>query len=86
MVRTIDESDDRGHAAMKLMQRMECAMKVIDTALTIAKFIVALTAALAGFSAVVAVVAYLKREQWTKPAYTWARHASGRWSVTPWAS
>ena len=70
---------------MKLMQRIERAMKVIDTAFAIAKVVVALTAALVGFTVVVAVVAYLKREQWTRPAYTWARSASGRWSVTPWA-
>jgi hypothetical protein len=70
---------------MKLMQRIERAMKVIDMAFTIAKVFLALAAALVGFTAVVAVVAYLKRERWTRPAYTWARSASGRWSVTPWA-
>ena len=31
-----------------------------------------------------ALLAYLKREQWTKPAYRWARDTSGRWSATPW--
>jgi hypothetical protein len=71
---------------MKLMQRIERVMKLIDTAFAIAKVVVALSAALVGFTAVVAVVAYVKREQWTRPAYTWARSASGRWSVTPWTS
>ena len=71
---------------MKLMQRIQRTMTVIETMVTIVKFAVALLAALVGFTAVVAVVAYLKREQWTKPAYTWARDTSGRWSVTPWAA
>jgi hypothetical protein len=30
------------------------------------------------------LLAYLKREQWTKPAYRWARDTSGRWRMTPW--
>jgi hypothetical protein len=33
-----------------------------------------------------AVVAYVKREEWTLPAFRWARDQSGQWSVTPWSS
>jgi hypothetical protein len=45
---------------------------------------VVLLAALLGSTVVAALLAYLKREQWTKPAYRWARDTSGRWSATPW--
>jgi hypothetical protein len=69
---------------MKLVQRIDRLVRAINGAITVLKFIVALFAALVGFSVVVAVAAYLKREQWTKPAYRWARDTSGRWSVTPW--
>jgi len=40
------------------------------------------------FVALVAVVggilAWFKREQWTKPAYRYARDRSGQWRYTPW--
>jgi hypothetical protein len=69
------------------MKRIECMLRAIDAAIALAKFIVVLLAALVGFAVVAAaLVAYLKREQWTKPAYRWARDTSGRWSVTPWTS
>ena len=70
---------------MKLMKRIDRLMRAIDAAITVVKFMVALFAALLGFSVVAAgLLAYVKREQWTKPAYRWARDTSGRWSATPW--
>jgi hypothetical protein len=35
---------------------------------------------------VAAVTAYVKREDWTLPAYRWTRGRTGRWRVTPWSS
>jgi len=52
--------------------------------IVIVKLTVVLLATLVGFTVVAALLAYLKREQWTKPAYRWARDNSGRWSATPW--
>jgi O-antigen/teichoic acid export membrane protein len=52
--------------------------------IAIVKLTVVLLAALLGSTVVAALLAYLKREQWTKPAYRWARDTSGRWSATPW--
>ena len=47
-------------------------------------------AALAALVALVvvaaAIVAYLKRETWTLPAYRKARDRTGEWSVTPWSA
>ena len=48
-------------------------------------FIVFVMVALVALAAVAsAVLAYLKRDTWTKPAYRWARDTSDRWSKTPW--
>ena len=69
---------------MKLMERIDRLMRAIHAAFTVVKFMVALFAALVGFSVVAGVFAYVKREQWSKPAYRWARDISGRWSATPW--
>ena len=74
------------YAIMKLIQRIDRLMRAFDAAIIVLKFIVALFAALVGFSVVAAVAAYLKREQWAKPAYRWARDTSGRWGATPWTS
>ncbi len=50
-------------------------------------FIVFVMVALAALGAVAsAVIAYVKRDSWTKPAYRWARDTSGRWSKTPWSA
>jgi hypothetical protein len=44
-------------------------------------------AAIVAFMVVVgAVLAWLKRETWTLPAYRQARDRTGKWSVTPWSS
>jgi hypothetical protein len=57
----------------------------IVAVIAVVKFIGVLLAAFVGFVAVgAALIAYLKREQWTKPAYRWARDTSGRWNMTPW--
>lgn len=71
---------------------MKCAvcmiralLGAIDAAIAVVKVVVVVFAALAGFVVVaVGMMAYLKREQWTKPAYRWARDQSGRWNMTPW--
>ena len=71
---------------MKLIKYLGCAVRAIGAAVAVARFMVILFVELAGLVVVVAaVVAYLKREQWTKPAYRWARDQSGRWKATPWA-
>jgi hypothetical protein len=69
---------------MKLMKRTDHLMRAIDAAIAVMKFTVALFAALVGFSVVAGLLAYVKREQWTKPAYRWARDTSGSWSATLW--
>jgi hypothetical protein len=35
---------------------------------------------------VAAATAYVKREDWTLPAYRWTRNRTGRWRVTPWSA
>jgi hypothetical protein len=71
---------------MKLMRWFECGVKAIGAAVAVVRFMVILLVELAALVVVAAaVVAYLKREQWTKPAYRWVRDQSGRWNVTPWA-
>jgi hypothetical protein len=70
---------------MKLIKRIDRLVRAIEAAITVVKVVVVLLAALAGFVVVaVGLLAYLKREQWTKPACRWARDQSGRWSATPW--
>jgi UDP-N-acetylmuramyl pentapeptide phosphotransferase/UDP-N-acetylglucosamine-1-phosphate transferase len=71
------------------MKSVRCTVSLllgaIVAAIAVVKFTVVLLAAIAGLVVVAAaLVAYLKREQWTKPAYRWARDTSGRRSVTPW--
>jgi len=72
---------------MRLYKRIRFVLRLINTVLYAVKVLVVLFAALAGFVAVAAaMLAYLKREQWVKPAYRWARDFSGRWNATPWES
>lgn len=47
-------------------------------------FVTAFLAPLVAMAA--AVTAYVKRDEWTLPAYRWARERTGRWRVTPWSS
>jgi hypothetical protein len=64
---------------------LSALLGAIGATIAVVKFAVVALAALAGFAVVAAgLLAYLKREQWTKPAYRWARDTSGRWSMTPW--
>ena len=46
----------------------------------------ALAAIVALMVVIAAVVAYLKRETWTVPAYRQARDRTGQWGVTPWSA
>ena len=70
------------------MNPIRCMMSLMVGAIialiAVVKLTVVLLAALVGFTVVAALLAYLKREQWTKPAYRWARDTSGRWNATPW--
>ena len=70
---------------MKLVKCIDRTVRAIAAAVAVVRFIVILFVELVALAVVAAgVVAYLKREQWTKPAYRWARDTSGRWSLTPW--
>jgi disulfide bond formation protein DsbB len=60
-------------------------MGMAAIAALVAFVIVVLVALAALASATAAVIAYLKRESWTMPAYRWARDTSGGWSFTPWS-
>ena len=71
------------------MKSIRCRVSPLLGALVavvaVVKFTVVLLAAVVGFVVVAAgLLAYLKREQWAKPAYRWARDTSGRWRMTPW--
>ena len=57
---------------------------VITAVTMMIMFLVVLTSTLAAVAAIATAV--MKREDWTLPAYRWARDRTGRWSVTPWAS
>ena len=46
-------------------------------------FFALLFAWLAAIAAV--IVAWIKREEWTLPAYRWTKDKTGRWSITPWS-
>ena len=73
------------------MKSIRCMVSLllgpILAVIALMKFIGVLLAALVGLAVVGAgLLAYLKREQWTKPAYRWVRDTSERWSRTPWPS
>ena len=70
---------------MKCIRRtMRALLGLIAATMALVAFIIVVLAALSGLAVVIGVLAYLKRDQWTKPAYRWARATSGRWNVTPW--
>jgi hypothetical protein len=70
---------------MKLVKCIDRMVRAIAAAVAVVRFMVILFVELVGLAVVAAgVVAYLKREQWTRPAYKWARDRSGHWSLTPW--
>jgi uncharacterized membrane protein len=50
-------------------------------------FVIFVVVALATLAVVAsAIIAYVKRDAWTVPAYKWARDKSGRWNLTPWSA
>lgn len=55
----------------------------VSVAATVA-FFALLFAWLAAIAAL--IVAWIKREEWTLPAYHWTKDKTGRWSITPWSS
>jgi hypothetical protein len=63
-------------------------LKALVAVLAVLFVVMAAVAAIAAIftGAAAAVVAYIKREEWTLPAFRWARDRTGRWSVTPWSS
>ena len=65
---------------------MRALLGLIAATMALVAFIIVVLAALSGLAVVVGVLAYLKREQWTKPVYRWACATSGRWNITPWTS
>jgi hypothetical protein len=65
--------------------RVSALLAALVALVVIVKFTLVLLASLVGLVVVAAaLLAYLKREHWTKPAYRWVRDTSGRWNVTPW--
>jgi hypothetical protein len=73
-----------GRAAGGLLGLMMAGLAAMAA---IAAFIVVVAAALGAVAVVAAaLVAYLKRETWTRPAYEWTRDRAGRWRVTPWSA
>ncbi|HUK78472.1 MAG TPA: hypothetical protein VL117_12895 [Thermoleophilia bacterium] len=57
---------------------------MIMVVMVIAFIVFLLVAMIALLSVVGAVVAYIKRDTWTKPAYRWARDKSGQLRYVPW--
>ena len=80
------DSGAKGGAVMRSIGSMVNALlEAIAAVVAVAKLTVVLLAALVGFVVVAAgLLAYLKREEWTKPACRWVRDTSGRWRLTPW--
>jgi hypothetical protein len=72
---------------MRSRPALWCMLLVPVTAIvTAAAMMVMFMAFLASaLTAVAAVTAYVKREDWTLPAFRWTRDRTGRWRVTPWS-
>jgi len=74
---------------MRMMMRLGGLLgglvSMMVMAVAVIAFVVFLFVALIAMLSVVgAVVAYIKRDTWTKPAYRWARDKSGRLRYVPW--
>jgi hypothetical protein len=53
----------------------------------LAAVVAAVVFVFSGLAAIAAIiVAWVKREEWTLPAYRWSRDKTGRWSMTPWSA
>jgi hypothetical protein len=60
---------------------------LVTAVLMVIMFMMFIVTALAWLAAIAAAVtAYVKREEWTLPAYHWTKDRTGRWRVTPWTS
>jgi len=59
---------------------------VVVTVVAIVALVAVVFAAFAALAAVIGgILAWFKRETWTKPAYRWVRDKSGQWRYTPWS-
>jgi hypothetical protein len=73
---------------MKSKPALLCMLLVPVTAIitAVAMMIMFMAFLASALTVVAAVTAYVKREDWTLPAYRWSRTRTGRWRVTPWSS
>lgn len=67
-----------------LLLPLKALVAVLAVLFAVMAAVAAIIAILTG--AVATVVAYIKRDEWTLPAFRWARDRTGRWSITPWSS
>ena len=79
---------EKGVDNMRSKPALWCVLLVPVTAIvTAAAMMVMFMAFLASaLTVVAAVTAYVKREDWTLPAYRWTRDRTGRWRATPWSA
>jgi hypothetical protein len=74
-------TEGRYERRMSLPGLLAVAAVVVAAAVAVVVFVFASLAAIAAV-----IVAWIKREEWTLPAYRWTRDKTGRWSMTPWSS
>jgi hypothetical protein len=79
---------EKGVDSMKSKATLWMLLGPVTAIVTAVAMMIMFMAFLAWALTVVAAVvtAYVKREDWTLPAYRWSRNRTGRWRVTPWAS
>jgi hypothetical protein len=79
---------EKGVDSMSSKPALWCMLLVPVTAIVTAVAMIVIFMAFLGsaLTAVAAVTAYVKREDWTLPAYRWTRNRTGRWRVTPWSA
>lgn len=80
----VEKGDDTMKSRALLWMLLGPVTAVITAITMMIMFVVVFAATLAAVGAIVTAV--MKREDWTMPAYRWARDRSGRWSMTPWSS
>ena len=79
---------EKGVDSMKSKATLWMLLGPVTAIVTAVAMMIMFMAFLASALTVVAAVvtAYVKREDWTLPAYRWSRSRTGRWRVTPWSS
>ena len=74
-------SDGRNRDPFRLLGLLTAASAAV------AALVAAVVFVFSGLAAIAAIiVAWVKREEWTLPAYRWSRDKTGRWSMTPWSA